>query len=106
QTSPRIRPRTGPLLWRAPVRRRRRDHDGRRRRTSDRRNPAYVGGVSERGGNCADVDGGHPIAVIPRMLEEFQKGAAIVQCRRTAFAGRPETRRLGSAAFRYLCWLV
>jgi glycosyltransferase involved in cell wall biosynthesis len=65
--------------------------------------PAVVFGLSRSTADAAimmDVDGGHPIDVIPEMIERFQRGARVVQCRRRSLRGRPIYRMFGSSAFR------
>ena len=65
--------------------------------------PAVVFGLARSTADAAimmDVDGGHPIDVIPEMIERFRGGARVVQCRRRSLRGRPTYRTLGSAAFR------
>ncbi|HWW83983.1 MAG TPA: glycosyltransferase family 2 protein [Vicinamibacterales bacterium] len=53
-----------------------------------------------------DVDGSHPVAAIPSMIEAFVRGAPVVQCRRIRFAGRRPGRAAVSELFRYACWAV
>jgi glycosyltransferase involved in cell wall biosynthesis len=54
-----------------------------------------------------DVDGSHPIAVIPDMIAAFREGARVVQCVRRSLANRRRHRRLGAAAYQVAArWLT
>jgi glycosyltransferase involved in cell wall biosynthesis len=46
-----------------------------------------------------DVDGSHPVDVIPAMISGFLDGAQVVQCVRRTLANRKAYRRIGAAAF-------
>jgi dolichol-phosphate mannosyltransferase len=64
--------------------------------------PAIVFGLARSTADAVimmDVDGGHPVDVIPDMIDHFLAGARVVQCRRRSLRGRPLYRRIGSAAF-------
>jgi glycosyltransferase involved in cell wall biosynthesis len=64
--------------------------------------PAVVFGLSRSTADAMvmmDVDGSHPVAVIPEMVREYLGGAQVVQCVRRALANRKAYRRIGAAAF-------
>jgi len=46
-----------------------------------------------------DVDGSHPVEVIPAMIRGFLNGAQVVQCVRRTLTNRKAYRRIGAAAF-------
>lgn len=46
-----------------------------------------------------DVDGSHPVEVIPEMIRAYRDGAQVVQCVRRTLANRKEYRRIGAMAF-------
>lgn len=67
--------------------------------------PAIVFGMSKSAADAMvmlDVDGSHPVEVIPDMIERFQSGASIVQCRRRELTGRQTHRRVGTWAYHLL----
>lgn len=49
-----------------------------------------------------DVDGSHPVAVIPEMIRAWMNGARVVQCVRRSLVNRQAYRQLGAALFQ-LC---
>ncbi len=49
-----------------------------------------------------DVDGSHPPAAIPEMIQRFSNGARVVQCVRRTLADRKPYRRLGASLFHAL----
>lgn len=49
-----------------------------------------------------DVDGSHPIDVLPQMVREFLGGARVVQCVRRTIADRKGYRRFGATLFHSL----
>ena len=53
-----------------------------------------------------DVDGSHPVEVIPEMLRAFLDGAQVVQCVRRTLANRKLYRRVGAAAYQRLAHLL
>ena len=64
--------------------------------------PAVVFGLSRSTADAMvmmDVDGSHPVAVIPEMVREYLDGARVVQCVRRTLANRKVYRRIGAAAF-------
>jgi glycosyltransferase involved in cell wall biosynthesis len=46
-----------------------------------------------------DVDGSHPVEVIPEMIRAYLGGARVVQCVRRTLANRAGYRRIGAMAF-------
>jgi glycosyltransferase involved in cell wall biosynthesis len=46
-----------------------------------------------------DVDGSHPIAVIPEMIAAFREGARVVQCVRRSLGDRKRHRQLAALAY-------
>jgi glycosyltransferase involved in cell wall biosynthesis len=64
--------------------------------------PALVFGLSRSDGDAMivmDVDGSHPVDVIPQMIRGFMSGAKVMQCVRRTLANRKTHRRLGAAVF-------
>jgi glycosyltransferase involved in cell wall biosynthesis len=64
--------------------------------------PAVIFGLSRSTADAMimmDVDGGHPIAVLPEMVREYLAGAQVVQCVRRTMANRRAHRDLGAAVF-------
>ncbi|NNM03672.1 MAG: glycosyltransferase [Gemmatimonadetes bacterium] len=60
---------------------------------------ALLFGLKRSGGDCViamDVDGGHPVEVIPEMVGRFLGGADVVQGVRMPQNRRPPVRRLGA----------
>lgn len=53
-----------------------------------------------------DVDGGHPIASIPEMIDLYQDGADIVQAVRLTLKNRRWYRDLGSTFFKFMIRLI
>jgi glycosyltransferase involved in cell wall biosynthesis len=53
-----------------------------------------------------DVDGGHPLHIIPRMIEGYIGGADAVQGIRRSLSSRHRYRDFGTAAFNRIFWLV
>jgi glycosyltransferase involved in cell wall biosynthesis len=46
-----------------------------------------------------DVDGSHPVEVIPEMIRAYLEGTRVVQCVRRMLANRAAYRRIGAMAF-------
>ncbi len=46
-----------------------------------------------------DVDGSHPVAVIPALVAHFRRGASVVQCVRRSLPGRDVHRSIGAQLF-------
>ena len=53
-----------------------------------------------------DVDGSHPVEVIPRMLTAYLGGAIVVQCVRRTLTNRAAYRRLGTAVFQAFAYML
>ena len=49
-----------------------------------------------------DVDGSHPVAVIPDMIRAHLGGARVVQCVRRSLVNRPLYRQIGAALFQLM----
>jgi glycosyltransferase involved in cell wall biosynthesis len=67
--------------------------------------PAIVFGLARSRADAMimlDVDGSHPVDVIPEMIRQYIAGAAVVQCKRRELTGRRAHRRLGTAAYHLL----
>lgn len=64
--------------------------------------PALAFGVSRSRADAVimmDVDGSHPVRVIPQMIAGFLGGAKVVQCVRRSLANRRFYRRVGALLF-------
>jgi glycosyltransferase involved in cell wall biosynthesis len=64
--------------------------------------PAIVYGMARSRADAIvmlDVDGSHPIDLIPEMIQRFRTGASVVQCRRRSVDGRHEGRNVASSVF-------
>lgn len=64
--------------------------------------PAVIFGLSRSTADAMimmDVDGSHPVEVIPEMIRGFLEGAQVVQCVRKTLANRKAYRRVGAAGF-------
>jgi glycosyltransferase involved in cell wall biosynthesis len=64
--------------------------------------PAVVFGMKQSGADAVitmDVDGGHPLDIIPHMIERFLDGADIVQAVRTTMKNRKPYRNIGTSLF-------
>ncbi len=48
-----------------------------------------------------DVDGSHPVGVIPEMIGAYLAGAEVVQCVRKTLPNRKAYRRIGAAVFQW-----
>ncbi len=67
--------------------------------------PAVSFGLSRSTADAAimmDVDGSHPVEVLPAMVREFLRGASVVQCVRKTLANRKGYRRFGASAFHWI----
>jgi glycosyltransferase involved in cell wall biosynthesis len=53
-----------------------------------------------------DVDGSHPVSVIPEMIRAFLGGAQVVQCVRRTLSNRKAYRRMGAAGFQIMARLL
>jgi len=64
--------------------------------------PAIMFGLAQSPANAMimmDVDGSHPIEIIPEMISEFLDGAKVVQCVRKTLSNRRLHRRIGTALY-------
>jgi len=70
--------------------------------------PAIVFGLSRSRADAMimmDVDGSHPVAVIPEMISGFLDGAQVVQCVRRTLTNRKAYRRMGAALYQAAVWV-
>jgi len=71
--------------------------------------PAIVFGLSRSAADAMimmDVDGSHPVDVVPEMVRGFLDGAQVVQCVRRTLTNRKLYRRLGAIAYQTLLRLL
>lgn len=71
--------------------------------------PAIAFGLSRSTADAVvmmDVDGSHPVDVIPDMVRAYLDGAEVVQCVRKSFANRKASRRIGAVLFHALVRFV
>ena len=71
--------------------------------------PAIVFGLSRSRADAMimmDVDGSHPVEVIPEMIARHREGARLVQCRRKTIEGRVLYRTWGAALFNGLTRMI
>jgi glycosyltransferase involved in cell wall biosynthesis len=71
--------------------------------------PAVAYGISHSAAEAVitmDVDGGHPVDLIPEMIERYIRGASVVQATRKSLANRSGYRKLGTWFFNCVFVLI
>jgi dolichol-phosphate mannosyltransferase len=71
--------------------------------------PAIVFGVARSRADAVitmDVDGTHPAAAIPLLVDRFLDGDTLVQCVRRSLPGRPLYRSAGTAGFHLIARII